>query len=109
MCVEGKPKTYLLERHNMNYAVEMLVTDTICYEVIAKTAKTVTVRKMKQGEVVSTTGTSCPVVHREAVSNLNGETKTVRLRKDGTYRMGNGFHALRFLEEAPTFRTDYAY
>jgi hypothetical protein len=91
------------------YAVEMLVTDTICYEVISKTAKTITVRKMKQGEVVSTTGTSCPVVHREAVINLNGETKTVRLRKDGTYRMGNGYNALRLQQEAPTFRTDYAY
>jgi hypothetical protein len=91
------------------YAVEMLVTDTICYEVVSKTAKTITVRRMKQGEVVSTTGGHCPVVHREAVSNPFGETKTVRLRKDGTYRMGNGYNALRLQQEAPTFRTDYAF
>ena len=93
----------------MNYAVEMLVTDTICYEVIANTAKTITVRKMTEGEIVSTTGTECPVVHREAVSNPNGETKTVRLRKDGTYRMANGLNALHLMESAPTFRTDYSF
>lgn len=91
------------------YAVEMLVTDTICYDIIRKTAKTITVRQMKQGEVVSTTGTHCPVVHREAVSNPLGVTKTVRLRKDGTYRMSEGLNALRLQDEAPTFRTDYAY
>lgn len=93
----------------MAYAVETLVTDTICYEVIAKTAKTVTVRQMTQGEIVRTDGASVPVVEREAVSNPNGKTKTVRLRKDGTFRMADGFNPLRFTETAPTFRTDYKF
>lgn len=91
------------------YAVETLVTDTICYEVISKTAKTITVRRMKRGEVVRTDGEYLPVVHKEAVSDLNGMTQMVRLRKDGTYRMGDGFNALRLQEQAPTFRTDYKF
>lgn len=89
------------------FAVEPLVTDTICWEVIASTTKTLTLRKMRQGEVTSTTGGYLPVVHTEALPNPNGDVITVRLRKDGTYRISGG-HALRFTDN-PTFRTDYSF
>lgn len=44
------------------FAVQLLVTDTICWEVIASTAKTLTLRMMRQGELVSTSGGPCPIV-----------------------------------------------
>lgn len=92
---------------NTKFAVELLYTDTICWEVIASTSKTLTLREMTQGEVTSTTGGACPIVRTKAVSNPRGKTVTVRLRKDGTYRI-NGGHALRFTDN-PTFRTDYSF
>jgi len=89
------------------FAVELLVTDTLCWQVIATTPKTLSLRAMRQGEVVSTTGGECPIIYREALPAEDGLTVTVRLRKDGTYRIGGG-RALHFTDE-PVFRTDYAF
>ena len=89
------------------FAVQLLVTDTICWEVIASTAKTLTLRMMRQGELVSTTGGYLPIVRTEALPDENGQVVTVRLRKDGTYRIGGG-RPLRFTD-SPTYRTDYSF
>ena len=89
------------------FAVELLVTDTLCWEVIADTEKTLTLRLMSQGEVTSTTGGACPLVYREALADESGHTVTVRLRNDGTYRIhgGNPIH----FTDSPAFRTDYSF
>jgi hypothetical protein len=89
------------------FAVELLFTDTICWEVVASTAKTLTLREMMKGAMVSTSGGSCPIVRTEALPNPHGRIATVRLRKDGTYRIRGG-HILRFTD-TPVFRTDYSF
>lgn len=89
------------------FAVELLITDTVCWEVIASTSKTVTLRQMKKGAVVSTSEGYLPIVHTEALSDHKGEVVTARLRKDGTYRVSG--NALHFTDTPPTFRTDYAF
>lgn len=88
------------------FAVELLYTDTICWEVIASTAKTLTLRMMREGELVSTSGGPCPIVRAEALPDENGQVVTVRLRKDGTYRVSG--NPLRFTD-TPLFRTDYSF
>lgn len=89
------------------FAVQLLYTDTICWEVIASTAKTLTLRMMRQGELVSTSGGPCPIVRTEALPDENGQVVTVRIRKDGTYRVWDG-HPIRFTD-TPLFRTDYSF
>jgi hypothetical protein len=92
----------------MKFMTETLVTDTLCYEVIAETAKTLTIRSMARGEQVYTDGAPLPVIGLRAISDPNGDTKVVRLRKDGTYRKAQGYNPLRFTE-TPIFYTDYKF
>lgn len=89
------------------HAVELLVTDTIVYEIVAQTPKTITLRLCRKGDNVSR-DSDWPIVYSEAVSNPSGETKTLRLRKDGTFRSYNGGFALHFTSK-PAFRTDYSF
>jgi hypothetical protein len=89
------------------FAVELLYTDTVCWEVIASTAKTLTLRAMREGEVISNSGGPCPIVRCEALPNESGHIVTIRRRKDGTYRIGGG-HPLHFTDN-PTYRTDYSF
>ena len=89
------------------FAVELLYTDTICWEVIASTAKTLTLRAMRRGDVASTTDGYLPIVRHYAISDRHGEVVTARLRKDGTYRVsGNPLH---LTDTPPQFRTDYSF
>jgi hypothetical protein len=87
------------------HAVELLVSDTIVYEIIGQTAKTIKLRRCAQGDKV---GGEFPVVYKAAVNNPHGETFTLRLRKDGTYRRGSWANAMVFTN-TPAFRTDYAF
>ncbi len=89
------------------YAVELLYSDTICWEIIDSTDKTLTLRMMRQGEVVSSSGGPCPIVYTEALPYEDGHVVTVRLRKDGTYRVAGG-RPLHFTDK-PAFRTDYSF
>lgn len=92
----------------MKFMTETLVTDTRCWEVVRKTAKTITIRQMSQGEQVYNDGAELPVVGHIAVTCPEGYTMTVRLRKDGTYRTGQGMRPLRETE-TPIFYTDYKF
>jgi hypothetical protein len=47
------------------------------------------------------------VVHTEALADEDGYTVTVRLRKDGTYRIAGG-NPIHFTD-SPSFRTDYSF
>lgn len=87
------------------HAVAMLVTDTVCYDVIKQTAKTVTLRRCFAGEKIRG---EFPVIYSEAISDPTGDTVTLRLRKDGSFRLYNGGGKIWFTSE-PAFRTDYAF
>jgi hypothetical protein len=87
------------------HAVEMLVTDTVCYDIIKQTAQTITLRRCYSGERVRG---EFPVVYTAAVSDQSGATKTLRLRKDGSFRFYNGGSKIWFTSE-PAFRTDYGF
>ena len=74
---------------------ESLVTDSIVWEVVKVTPKSVTLRPTTEGDEI-TEDESCDkganglsVVWNERVSNPNAETRTLRVRKDGTIRFGS--------------------
>lgn len=92
------------------YVYETLFTDTRCYEIVARTAKTLTLRPMNRGEATESRnvdGNPYPIVYVEAVPAPDAETSVVRLRKDGTYRI-NSWSPLRATDN-PVFVTDYRY
>lgn len=69
------------------FVAELLWTDTRVWEIIARTAKTLTLRHTGYGETVKSEnrdGNPYPCVWTEAVSQPDAGTKIVRLRKDGT-------------------------
>lgn len=74
------------------YYIEHLATDWIAWEVIHRTAKTITVRRMARGKIMH------DHVERTVWAAVTAEgdaaVHTFRMRKDGTYRK-NGCHALR--------------
>ena len=110
--VKFKPK---FEFKVGDFVSETLVTDTRTYEVVATTAKTIKVRTTSQGDVVkseSRDGNPWPLTWTEVVSDPNGRVFTLRLRKDGTYRMGDGANRLRpatVVDGKPTSYTDYRF
>ena len=89
-----------------------LVTDTVIYEVVGVTAKTIKVRGTRKGEIIASEnvgGNPYPVVYREAVSVIDYPVQTVRLRKDGTYRL-DSWSPLRpatMIDGKPVTVTDY--
>src|SRR5699024_12335708 len=81
---------------------ESLGTDTLVYEVVKVTAKTVTVRRTLTGDKF-TKDNACDeganglaVTWEEQVINPHAETRTLRLRKDGTIRSGSHVGASPF-------------
>ena len=70
-----------------HFVQEILVTDTRVFEVIKVTAKTITIRDTRPGEKLSNENM---IVLTEALSDPNGTTRTLKLRKDGTFRTRNG-------------------
>jgi hypothetical protein len=92
----------------MKFMTETLVTDTRCWEVVKQTAKTITIRQMRKGDEVYNDGAELPVVGHIAMPYLDGYTMTVRLRKDGSYRTGNGMRPLKETDR-PIFYTDYKF
>lgn len=93
------------------YAVEKLFTDTRTYDVIARTERTITIRpRVETGEVVHRedwSGSGYPQVWTKTESLPEAESKVLRLRKDGTYRVLQGGRPLRFTDEEPASFTDY--
>ena len=90
-----------------------MVTDTQVYEVMGKTAKTLQLRTTVDGERMKSEnvdGNPYPLVY-VAVESWDGtQTETVRLRKDGTYRMASWANPIRFAEcidGKPVRFTDY--
>lgn len=90
-----------------------LVTDTMVYEVVGRTEKTLKIRACERGEIVkreNRDGNPWPVVWTEALSWENGTVQIVRRRKDGTYRTFEGANPLRpaaRIDGKPVSYTDY--
>lgn len=103
-----------------DFLAESLVTDTLVWEVIKITAKTVTVRAttgtgvVHKDEACDTTPNGLGVVWEEQAGNPDFITKTLRVRKDGSIRNGDhaGVRPLRpatMVNGQPCRRIDYRF
>ena len=101
-----------------DFLSESLVTDTIVWEVVKVTAKTVTIRTTRDaGEFTEDTAVDkapMPVVWEAREANPAGATKTLRVRKDGSVRIGDhaGSSPLRpapMVNGKPVRRIDYRF
>lgn len=93
------------------YCTERLYTDTRCWEIVARTPKTITVRPTQDvGEPRSENrdGNPYPCVYYPQGPNPEAPTYVLRQRKDGTYRFGDGGSPLRPTDRPETF-IDYRY
>lgn len=97
-----------------NFITEVMVTDTRTYEVIAKTAKTITIRKTRRTDTVvkseNRDGNPYPCVWHEEVPDEDGAKYVLRLRKDGTYRIADWANPMRpatIIDGKVTSYTDY--
>lgn len=92
---------------------ELLWTDTIVWEIVKRTVKTITVRSTMTGEVLSREnrdGNPYPCVFSEALSDPEGIVHVLRLRQDGTYRMGASGKPMRpaqMIDGKPVRFADY--
>lgn len=102
------------------YVAALLVTDTMVYEIVGRTACTLKLRRTRDGEGVTRdtkvdggTDPDCPpVLWREQVPDELARAQVVRLRKDGTYRMhrsGNPLAPCCEINGKPARRTDYRF
>ena len=103
-----------------DFLSESLVTDTLVYEVVKVTAKTVTVRPTMSGGPVHEDqhcdkgAHGLSVVWEEQVTKPEAETRTLRVRKDGTVRAGSHvgaspFYPTRKVNGVPVRRVDYRF
>ena len=101
-----------------DFLSESLVTDTLVYEVVKVTAKTITVRPTTGGgpvhedERCDKGANGLSVVWEEQVAKPEAKTRTLRVRKDGTIRSGSHvgarpFYPTRKVNGVPVRRVDY--
>ena len=103
-----------------DFLSESLVTDTLVYEVVKVTDKTVTVRRTMTGDNF-TKDTACDeganglaVTWEEQIVNPDAKARTLRVRKDGTIRAGSHvgaspFYPTRKVNGVPVRRVDYRF
>ena len=88
----GTDEVHTCEVRVGDFLSEPLVTDTIVWEVVKITPKTLTVRSTTVGGTVHNDhrdGNPFPVNYAAALTDPHGRTKTLRVRGDGTVRMGS--------------------
>lgn len=106
-------KTQAPDISQARFVSELLVTDTIVYEVVGRTAKTVKLRTTRRGEVLkreNRDGNPYPCTWTEELPDPDARVRTCRLRKDGTYRMhysGNPIRPATMIDGKPASYTDY--
>jgi len=103
-----------MKYEGQRYAVETLVTDTVSYDVIHATEKTITIRRRGMDPHQASypapgydQGPYPVLLYPTRSEPVIGKVQRVRLRKDGTYRTGPGMNPLRFTNTEPTHRVDY--
>lgn len=98
-----------------DFISQTLVTDTVVYEVIDKTPKTILVRETTSGDVLlreESGNSNFPIVWTEARRFVVGKTYRLRLRKDGTFRISgwaNPLRKARLIDGKPARKTDYSF
>ena len=96
-----------------DFVAELLVTDTRVYEVVRRTAKTLTLRTTRETDRTRRDGEEgaygLRVVYTEVEADPEGRTFTVRLRKDGTYRYADYTRPLYLVEGTPEARRDWRF
>jgi len=81
-----------------SFVRELLVTDTRVYEVVAVTARTLTLRPTRDtdwSKSENRDGNPYPLVWTGQQPDPTAPTRLVRLRKDGTYRTHRSANPLR--------------
>ena len=103
-----------------DFLSESLVTDTLVYEVVKVTKATVTVRRTMSGGPVHEDqhcdkgAHGLSVMWEEQVTKPEAETRTLRVRKDGSVRAGSHVGARPFypttkVNGVPVRRVDYRF
>jgi hypothetical protein len=97
-----------------DFVAETLVTDTVVYEVVAVTAKTIQVRTTRGTNNVLKSenrgGNPYPVQWTEVLSDPTGKVRRLGKRKDGTFRWAANsgkFRAATLIDGKPVNYTDY--
>lgn len=120
--------SYIVPREDDHYEVtpgmfitEDLFSDTLIWEVIKVTAKTITARRCKTGEIVhreDRNNNGWPQVYKEALPDEDGTVKTLRERKGPRGKGGHysfdrdgrrGTYPAREIDGRPVKLTDYRY
>lgn len=102
------------------FVAQLLVTDTMVYEVVGRTPCTLKLRRTRDGERITkdmlvdgADVPECPpVLWTEQVPDEDAPVKVVRRRKDGTYRLfrtGYALHPCSEVDGRPVRRTDYRF
>lgn len=96
-----------------DFVEQLMVTDTLVFEVVKVTPHTITVRTTKENGRFHNRhpdGNPFPITFGERVSDPEGETSVLRRRKDGTFRKWNSappMRPARTVDGVPVNRTDY--
>ena len=108
---------YLFNPIEGEFVSEMLETDTIVYQVVASTAKSLTLQRTLSGRLMENAPNN--VSYHQAVPWLNlpvdiaGEVQIrLRRRQDGTFRRRKRAHAIGpafYIRDVPVTRTDYSF
>lgn len=95
---EGFEKALATHAERVHFAPEVgefvqfrMVTDTAVYEIVkvSPSGKSMTVRSCIDGDTLDTDGGAYPIIEVEQRSNPNGREYTLRLRKNGTWKMND--------------------
>lgn len=94
------------------YATARLYTDTVSFDIIAATDKTITVRRRRKTDtppelVGDEGGYGLRAGIHETESAPSNDLKVYRMRKDGSFRLGDTYGYFHFTNDSPTEYTDY--
>lgn len=110
--------------HEVNvgdFITEDLYSDTVVWEVIKTTGKTITARRCTKGDTLhreDRNGNGWPQIYREALTDPDGDVRILRERKrrngkDGHYSFDTdgrrGTYPARMIDGKPVSVTDYRY
>lgn len=79
-----------------HFVQRLLPGSTIVYKVIRVTDKTITVQETTTGKTVLNDN---QIIYSEALTKTDGYTRNLRLRKNGTFRMGDDRYNLTLARE----------
>jgi hypothetical protein len=95
-----------------SYAEATLFTDTVSFDILGATDKTITVRRRHKTDAPPTHvgepgGYGIRAAEHETESDPTGTLRVYRMRKDGSFRLGDNYGRFRFTNDPPTEYVDY--